>query len=166
MVHLNHYPILNQMLKKPTCVLGFTVHARSFGSIKLLYSPDTDVYHIGLPIASKHQDLDVYIQLKGRCKEVKRYFRVRAFIQALHNDPDLAQVPRDKRAKVIQETYVATGSDYTSYFKGIGKVFFLNVLYQHAKFITSETTTVGSLADYSDDNAHQGLLAFIRLIGC
>ena len=80
--------------------------------------------------------------------------------------PDLAQVPRDKRAKVLQERYVATGSDYTSYFKGIGKVFFLNVLYQHAKFITSEATTVGSLADYSDDNAHQGLLAFIRLIGC
>ena len=40
------------------------------------------------------------------------------------------------------------------------------MLYQHAKFITGESTTVGSLADYDDDNAHLGLLAFIRLVSC
>ena len=139
---------------------------RSSGTKKLIYSPDTDVYHIGMPIINKHQHLDVFIQLKGRCEDVKRYFSMKAFIQALENDPDLAHVPKDKRTKVLQATYIATGSDYTSYFRGIGKIFFLNVLYQHAKFITGELSTAGSLADLNDDNAHMGLLAFIHLVGC
>ena len=61
--------------------------------------------------------------------------------------------------------YVATGCDYISYFKGIGKVF-LNVLYQHATFITAGLDPAGSLADITMENTQMGLLAFVRLVGC
>ena len=91
---------------------------------------------------------------------------MKAFIQVLENDPDLAYVPKDKRTKVLQVTYIATGSDYTSYLRGIGKIFFQNVLYQHTKFITGELSTAGSLAEFNADIAHMRLLAFIRLVGC
>ena len=49
--------------------------------------------------------------------------------------------------------YVATGCDYISYFKGIGKVF-LNVLYQHATFITAGLNPAGSLADITMENTN------------
>ena len=62
--------------------------------------------------------------------------------------------------------YVTTGCDYISYFKGIGKVFFLNVLYQHATFITGGSDPEGTLADTDPDCGHLGLLAFIRFVGC
>ena len=140
---------------------------RSSGSRKMLYSPDTDVYHIGLPIIS-HQlpQPDVYIQLHGRRKDSHRYLQVSAFLQAIDSDPDLAQVPSNKCANVVQMAYVSTGCDYISYFKGIGKVFFLNVLYQHATFITGGSDPVGTLADIHPDCEHLGLLAFVRLVGC
>ena len=38
----------------------------SSGTRKMLYSPDTDVYNIGLPIMQEHPSLEVYIELKGR----------------------------------------------------------------------------------------------------
>lgn len=119
----------------------------------MLYSPDTDVYHIGLPIVSYQlPQPDVYVQLQGRRKESHRYLHVNNFLKALDSDPDLAQVPLEKRASVVQMAYITTGCDYISYFKGIGKVFFLNVLYQHANI--------------NPDCAHLGLLAFVRLVGC
>ena len=96
-----------------------------------------------------------------------RYLHLNRFIEALHSDPDLAQVPPLWRASVVQATYIVTGCDYISYFKGIGKVFFLNLLFQHATFITSGVDPLGSLADIiSPDNSDQGLLAFVRLVGC
>ena len=125
---------------------------RSAGSRKMLYSPDTDIYHIGLPIVSRQlPHPDVYIQLHGRRKDSHRYLQVSAFLQAIDSDPDLAQVPPNKRANVVQMAYVATGCDYISYFKGIGEVFFLNVLYQHATFITGSSDPVGTLADIHPD---------------
>lgn len=133
----------------------------------MLYSPETDVYHIGLPILLKQQpQLDVYIQLCAWCKNSNRYLHVNAFLHALASDPDLAQVPLEKRASIMQMLYIATGCDYISYFKGIGKVFFLNVFYQHATFITSGSDPIGSLVDISPETAQLGLLAFVRLVGC
>lgn len=57
--------------------------------------------------------------------------------------------------------YVATGCDHVSYFRNIGKAFFLNVLAQHATFITSGDP-YGTLADFQTD---EGFLAFVRLVG-
>ena len=63
----------------------------------------------------------------------------------------------------MQMVYIATGCDYISYFQGIGKVYFLNMLYQHATFITSGSDPNGTLTDTSTT---LGLLAFVRLVGC
>ena len=110
--------------------------------------------------------MDVFIQLKEHSKDIKRYIRMGAFLQVIENNPDLAHVPTQRRPMVLQATYVATSCDYISYFKGIGKVFFRNVLFQQAKFIMGGSTPVGSLADFDEDNAHLGELSFIMLVGC
>ena len=63
----------------------------SIGSKKLLYSPDTDIYHIGMPLLE--QTTEVYIQLYGQRKDFNRYLHVNKLVQSLHSDPDLAQIP-------------------------------------------------------------------------
>ncbi len=42
------------------------------------------------------------------------------FIEALYEDPDLASIPKPKRAKILQILYISTGCDFTSFFVGIG----------------------------------------------
>ena len=46
-------------------------------------------------------------------------------------------------------------------------MFFLNVLFQHASFIAEGVHPERSLADTSSpDHSENGLLAFVRLVGC
>ena len=45
----------------------------------MLYSPDTDVYNIGLPIIQQHSSLEVYIKLKGRRSDTHRYLDVNKY---------------------------------------------------------------------------------------
>ena len=68
------------------------------------------------------------------------------------------------RPQIIQTLYVVTGCDYISFFKNIGKLFFMQVFYKHSKFISSGLDTPGTLGDISDVNGN-GFLAFIRLVG-
>ena len=89
----------------------------------------------------------MYIQLNGCRKDSHRYLHLNKLVQVIDTDPDLAQVPTEGRTSVIQMVYIATGCDYISYFKGIGQVFFLNVLYQHATFITRGFNPAGTLGD-------------------
>ena len=53
----------------------------SIGSRKLLYSPDTDVYNIGLPLVQQQAALDVCLQLNGRRKQSHHYLYMNRFIQ-------------------------------------------------------------------------------------
>ena len=46
---------------------------------KMLYSPDTDVYNIGLPIIQQHSSLEVYIESKGRRSDTHRYLDVNKY---------------------------------------------------------------------------------------
>lgn len=115
---------------------------QSTGLRTMFYSPDTDIYNIGLPIVcQQHPQPDVYVQLHGRCKDFHRYLHVNSFLQALDADPDIAQVPPEKRANILRMVYIATGCDYISYFKGISRVlvkfFFLNVFssMQHSSLV-------------------------------
>ena len=108
----------------------------------------------------------MYIELKGRRSDTHRYLDVKKFIHVLHSDPDLSQVLLKKHAYLVQAVYIVTGCDYISYFKGIVKYFFLNVLFQHAAIITGGLDPPGSLAQLtSPENSHMDFLAFVKLVG-
>lgn len=135
----------------------------AWGTRKLIYSPDTDVYHIGLPLVSQWGVVnDVYIQQRPSLHENSRFLSMSALIQAINTDPDLAYIPLQMRPQIIQTLYVVTGCDYISFFKNIGKLFFMQVFYKHSKFISSGLDTPGTLGDISDVNPFTGTSAILR----
>ena len=91
----------------------------------LIFSPDTDVYHIGLPAKTEMvQNCDIMIQLSKHMKDAK-FIHLNALFSALESDPDLVMIPKDQRPQVLQTTNICTGSDYTLFFQWIGKISFL-----------------------------------------
>ncbi len=51
-----------------------------------------------------------------------------ALLRALSGDFALSAIPEHCQAQALQTLYICTGSDYVSFFQGIGKVSFLTTL--------------------------------------
>lgn len=94
------------------------LHAnRTVGRRKLVYFPDTDVYHIG-PTTTNTDEVIVQLSAIGRSLKL---LHMNKFLEAISNDPDLNAIPTGERAKILQVLYIATGCDFTPFFIGIGK---------------------------------------------
>ena len=90
------------------------LHASKFTGKKILiFSPDTDVYHIGLS-QSTHNDIIIQLNCIGRAMQM---VSMKAFATALCSDPDLACIPVIERQIIIQVVYVASGCDYTIFYR-------------------------------------------------
>ena len=126
----------------------------------LLYSPDTDVYNIGLGLLGDiNKDIVIQINLPHLDNQ---FLNLNGLSESLNNDPDLVTIPTESCQDILQVLFISTGCDYISYFSGFGKASFLNIFFQHAEFITSGSLVQGTLAD---SNIATGFLAFVRLIG-
>jgi len=126
----------------------------------LVLSPDTDVYHIGLPIVA-NTNKKVYVQLSKFTEREVRLVDMQALINAFSNDPNLAVIPDPRIPLIIQILFVSTGCDCISYFHGLGKTSFLNTLFDYAEFICS--SEFGMLTDEDEKNS---FISFLRLVGC
>ena len=84
----------------------------------LVVSPDTNVHHIGLPLAS--QNKQVMVQISQLSSRETKFIHLPALITALQNDPDLAGMDSTELTKIMQALLVCTGCDYVSFFSGIG----------------------------------------------
>ena len=132
----------------------------------LILSPDTDVYHVGLPLQCVTLK-EVTVQVSPmHCRELK-LLNLTALVNGFENDPDLAQIEPNILPKVVQTLYVVTGCDYISFFSKMGKATFLRYFYQYASFISSGQHYPGTLADTSLQHGvyEEGYLAFLHLIG-
>ena len=89
--------------------------ANSAGHNKLVLSPDTDVYHIGLPIVAE-TDLYVLVRLSTFNSTEYRILDLQALISAFVHDPELAHIPSSSLPSVIQALFVFTGCDFVSFF--------------------------------------------------
>ena len=137
---------------------------QSCGTWKLVCSPDTDVFHIGLPlIGTQH---DIYVQISTLTSPDTRFLHLNSLCFALARDPDLASTPASQLPKILQTAFICTGCDYISFFSGLGKATFLQVLFQHSSFINANTADYpGTLADTDTGHLHAGFLVFVRLVG-
>lgn len=136
-------------------------------STVLIYSPEieSDVCNIGLalPLTSTYTKQFI-IQFNIPPSHEKKIINLNNFIIALRNDAHLACLPQNSLGKIMVSLFVGTGSDFTSYFKGIGKAQFLNIFFLHARFICGQDMP-GSMEQVSMNNRASGFLSFLRLIG-
>ena len=130
----------------------------------LVYSPDTDIYNIGLSVFNRVSNKDIYVQLNVPHSQTKLYLHMNNFVRALELDPDLASIPRPQLPNVLQMLFITSGCDYISYFAGQGKASFFQVFFQHAGFITG-SQMLGSLSDTTEGEKSNGFYALLRLIG-
>ena len=121
-----------------------------------IMSPDTDVYHIALPLHFGNKEI---LNVTGSTQN--RILSVSNLKSNLASDPDLSGISPTLLPQVVQTLYTVTGRDYTSFFSGIGKITHMKSFFQHAEFI-SGTNGIGSLADISleADNFEMGFLSF------
>ena len=135
--------------------------AHSYGTRKIIYSPDTDVYHIGLlNIQSQNE---VFVQLNMLGKDFK-FVNINALSEYMKNDNDLHEIDQLQINKIFTTLYVVTGCDFTSFFVGLSKGSFAKTLLAYPKlFITGNTKFApGTLACHNPDG--KGLLVCMRLV--
>ena len=137
------------------------LHAKfSYGTRILIFSPDTDVYHIGL--LNKLTQHEVIVQLNTLGTDLK-LVALNVLSECFHNDHELSQIDRPLINKIFVTLYVLTGCDFTSFFVGITKTAFAKTLFHYAEFITGDTKVApGTLACHTPDG--NGFLACIRLV--
>ena len=117
----------------------------SGGTKKLLLSPDTDVYHIGLPIVA----LDVIVRLSPFSSLEQRLLNLPALISAFEDDPDLSGIEKTDIPKIVQMLFITTGFNFISFFNGLGKATFFGTFFEFSEFISSNSIDVpGTLATH------------------
>lgn len=138
----------------------------SEGSKILIFSRDTDVYHIGLTVARLILEKHIIVQLSKQITKDPKFINLNDLIRCLTEDPDLHGIPSQYQPQTLQSLYVCTGCDYTSFFVGMGKVSFLSTFFQYASFIAGGTDPAGSIGNITINKECTSFLSFLRLVGC
>ena len=126
----------------------------------LIFSPDTDTVHIGLPFIDGDCDKNVVLQLSDRLGH-QSFININKLANCFRNDPDLSQIPNDSICSIIQFLFIVSGCDFISFFAGFGKIKFFQTFFQYASFISAGSSPPGVL-----NKIVNGFLAFLRLVGC
>ncbi len=130
-----------------------------------IVSPDTDVYHIGLPLVS--HSTEIIVQLSRPSDKHLKLLNLNQLLHLLKCDPHLACLQENDIPYAIQALFVSTGCDYVSFFDGIGKSYFINTFFANAHFIFGQQEGIFTYTHSTlQSQAKRSLLAFLRLIGC
>ncbi|XP_071951903.1 uncharacterized protein [Antedon mediterranea] len=131
----------------------------------VIYSPDRDTFHVGLPVVKK-ADKKAVVQLRASRGD-NLYLCVNSLLSSLSDDLSL-QALGDAVSDVpeyLQVLFICSGCDYVSFFKGHSKKKFMEVFFRHCRFVTGGVYS-GYLNQVGSGVQELGLLAFYRLVGC
>ena len=126
----------------------------------LIYSPDNDTYHIGLPLIGKYHQKSVFVALDSKFETL---LNLNKLCNSIEYDVRFGRLSSDLLS-VIQMLYVCTGCDYVSFFKDHGKKSFFDTFVKNSDFILTDKGYTGSLKDFQVDK-ERGFLSFLRLVG-
>ena len=91
------------------------LHAKfCMGSKTFILSPDTDVYHIGLPLLSSTDE--VIAQLSRPSDKELNLLNLHILADLLQRDPDLAHILSNDVLTIVQSIFVCSGCDYMCLF--------------------------------------------------
>ncbi len=126
----------------------------------LVYSPDSDIYNIGLGLIDEIA-CEVIIQLNPVAQETK-FLQLKQLTDSILKDPDMASIISEHRNRIMQTLFIVSGCDYISWIRSIGKSTMLDVFFQHSNFINGSQMR-GCLSNTYPGNNMEGFLSFIRL---
>ena len=132
------------------------------GRKNLIYSPDNDIYHIGLPLLEQHPEKYIFVALDSQLESV---LDMGKFSVSLKYDDKLGNSVPDI-LPTVQMLYVSTGCDYVSFFKDHGKKSFFDTFCKNANFISSGKEPYTGTLSQLDPDTNYGFLAFLRLVAC
>ena len=92
-------------------------HALQSNQRILIYSPDTDVYNIGLPLADITQQYIVQINPRD---DAPHYIHLHRLLSAFRHDPDLASIPKNNVGSIKVLIIVSTKFSVFFFFGGGG----------------------------------------------
>ena len=131
----------------------------------LIFSPDTDTYHVGMTTSSVNLiTTEVMIQINPTTKPLSyRLLSLHGLANAISRDPDMCDIPHEERLATLQSLYVLTGCDFTSFFAQISKSFFITTFFRFAAFICANTECLpGSISETTTQES--SFLAFVNLV--
>ena len=100
----------------------------------LIFSPDTDTVHIGLPLVDQRNDKEVVIQLSDKLGH-QSFIYINKLIKCLKSDPDLGQVTNEGVCSIIQFLFIVSGCDYISFLLGLEKLDFYKLFSMLLSFL-------------------------------
>ena len=119
----------------------------------LIFSPDTDVYHIGLTYVDIGQS-DIIVHLSAIGRDLK-LLHMNSLMVALSSDPSLSSIPPNSHPSMLQMLYlyfiVSLGKSANPFFR------------LHNGFQATPMQTLQSLAFANPEN--NSFLAFVRIVG-
>jgi hypothetical protein len=138
----------------------------------MVYSLDTDVYHIGLCCAANVPSKNLYVQIHSGCN-ANLYINVNNLLQNIKERVQFNTTDDKEMASIIIMLFICTGCDYVSFFKHHGKNSFFDSFFKNMDFIMCNKVTPchrfmdhcsGSIGDHL--NMESSFQSFLRLIGC
>ena len=82
----------------------------------LIFSPDTDTYHIGLPLLGRNSERKVVVQLSNTYKH--EFLFLNQLIDCMYRDASVAHLVLAgiDIPKIFQHIFIISGCDYISFF--------------------------------------------------
>ena len=90
------------------------------GKNVLIFSPDTDSVHIGLPFIDGDCDKNVVLQLSDRLGH-QSFIDVNKLANCFRNDPDLSQIHNHHICSIIQFLFIVSGYDFILFLLALEK---------------------------------------------
>ena len=145
------------------------LHARvtEFSSI-IIYSPDNDIFNIGLGILEKLEGKHILVQTKIHSYPAEYiWINTCNILTEAESNRYLSHLGKYHVGVLLKVLFIISGCDYVSYFKNYSKLTIYKIFLENVDFICGTgNDTLGSLHQVEEHNFEMGFLAFARLMGC
>jgi len=131
----------------------------------VIFSTDTDIPHVGLPLVRKYPNRHFIVQLRESAGKTL-YLDLKKLHALMENDTDLRVLIKSNIALELQALFVCTGCDYVSFFNHYSKLTFYGAYFDNVGFISADSSFTGSLSQTGTQDWLKGFRAFCRLVGC
>jgi hypothetical protein len=155
----------NNHLEADTMLFLHAVNSFHSNSPVVLYSTDTDIMQIGLPMVNKHPERHFIVHFKETPAD-NMYVDLTKLLDIMGKNNELCVFDQGTLGRELQALFVCSGCDYVSFFNNYSKNSFYEAYFNNIDFISSNDSYSGMLSQASTQTWQLGFQSFCRLVGC